>query len=119
MILRGSIYSTNYDERSVKLAKESMAKKKLHKQNVMIDCSHGNSGKDYKNQPGVMDYLCQQFENDKDYGIGVMLESNINEGNQKLIFGEKEKLEYGVSITDSCMSFEQTEQVILKFYSVL
>lgn len=119
MILRGSIYSTNYDKRSVESAKESMAKKKLLKQNVMIDCSHGNSGKDYKNQPGVMDYLCQQFEKDKDYGIGVMLESNINEGNQKLIFGEKEKLEYGVSITDSCMSFEQTEEVILKFYSVL
>lgn len=119
MILRGSIYATNYDKRSIKSAKESMLNKDLSRQNVMIDCSHGNSGKDYKNQPKVMAYLCEQFEKDGDYGIGVMLESNINEGNQKLIFGEKEKLEYGVSITDSCMNFETTAEVIMKFYSVL
>lgn len=119
MILRGSIYSTNYDERSVKFAKQSMLNKNLSRQNIMIDCSHGNSGKDYKNQPKVMSYLCEQFEKDRDYAIGVMLESNINEGNQKLIFGEKEKLKYGVSITDSCMSFKTTEEVIMKFYLVL
>jgi 3-deoxy-7-phosphoheptulonate synthase len=119
MILRGSIYSTNYDERSVKAAKESMANKKLSRHNVMIDCSHGNSCKDYRNQPKVMAYLCEQFVKNKDYGIGVMLESNINEGKQKLIFGEKEKLKYGVSITDCCMSFGKTEEVIMKFYSVL
>ena len=119
MILRGSIYSTNYDERSVKAAKESMLSKNLCRQNVMIDCSHGNSGKDFKNQPKVLAYLCGQFKKDKNYAIGIMLESHINEGSQKLIFGEKEKLEYGVSITDSCMSLEMTEQVIMNFYSVL
>ena len=119
MILRGSIYSTNYDERAVKAAKESMANKKLKRHNVMIDCSHGNSCKDYRNQPKVMTYLCEQFAKNKDYGIGVMLESNINEGKQKLIFGEKENLKYGVSITDCCMSFETTWEVIMNFYSVL
>lgn len=119
MILRGSVYSTNYDERSVLAAKESMTTGKLNHQNVMIDCSHGNSAKDYKNQPQVLSYISNQLKKDRNFVIGVMLESNINEGKQKLIFGEKQNLKYGVSITDSCMSFEMTENAIMELYSVL
>ena len=81
--------------------------------NIMVDCSHGNSGKDYRKQKEVLKYLCDNvmIKSNKNPVIkGIMIESNINEGKQKLIFGEKDNLKYGVSITDSCISIQETEE---------
>ena len=103
IILRGGKGGPNYELMNVNKAKDAMRKQKLIT-NVMIDCSHGNSGKNYKMQPIVFDYICSQLSINRNYTIGMMIESNLVEGKQKLIFGEKEKLIYGKSITDSCIN---------------
>ena len=79
VILRGGTRGTNYDAQSVKEAKESLAKKGL-RQRLMIDCSHGNSEKNHKNQPKVAATLAEQIENGEEAIMGVMIESNIEEG---------------------------------------
>ena len=118
LILRGSRYSTNYDVQEVLMACTLMNESNLRK-NVMIDCSHGNSGKDYTKQKEVFNYVCTQLENNYNYVIGMMLESNINEGKQKLVFEKKEELKYGVSITDSCINIQETENLILQLWEIL
>ena len=79
----------------------------------MIDLSHGNS-KIYTNQPIVADSVCEQINNGNDGIIGVMIESNIKEGKQKLI--SKKDLIYGISITDGCINIEDTNKVLNKLY---
>lgn len=78
--------------------------------NVMIDCSHGNSNKDHRNQVVVAANVASQLRAGDDRLIGVMLESNIKEGSQSLIPGQP--LEYGKSVTDACMGWETTVQVL-------
>ena len=90
--------------------------------NIMVDCSHGNSGKDYRKQKEVIEYLSDKLilkENNNQVIIGLMIESNINEGKQKLVFGEKQNLKYGVSITDSCISIDETAALLLDLYDIL
>ena len=82
---------------------------------IMIDCSHGNSDKDYTKQPLVLSNVIQSMGTFKNI-IGVMLESNLVQGNQKLVFGQKHKLKYGLSITDSCIDINTTENIILTSY---
>ena len=79
VILRGGKKGTNYDKDSIKEAKEALAKANL-RQRMMIDCSHGNSQKNHKNQPKVAQDLAKQIEGGEDGIMGVMIESNINEG---------------------------------------
>lgn len=74
--------------------------------NIIIDCSHGNSMKNYRNQKIVVEDVCNQIKNGEKNILGVMIESNIKEGNQKLV--DKDNLEYGVSITDECVSWEES-----------
>ena len=81
----------------------------------MVDCSHGNSRKNYKNQSIVLENLISQITNGNKTIMGVMIESNIKEGKQKL--SDPLKLEYGVSITDSCISIEETEKLLLNAHS--
>ena len=114
IILRGGDNMTNYDEDSVYNCYISMKKKNI-KPNIIIDCSHGNSQKDYKKQPLVIENICSQLKKNKRYIKGVMIESNINEGNQNI----SDNLKYGVSITDSCISLETTEEVLQKLYDSL
>ena len=85
---------------------------------IMIDCSHGNSQKDYTKQPNVLQNVVQSMTT-FDSIIGVMLESNLVEGKQKLIFGQKDKLKYGVSITDSCINIQTTQTIILNSYQLI
>ena len=73
--------------------------------NIMIDFSHGNSGKKAQNQKNVMLSVCDQIKLE-DNIIGVMIESYLREGNQKI--DDNKKLIYGVSITDECISFGET-----------
>ena len=79
VILRGGKKGTNYDTKSISEAKASLAKKGLP-QRVMVDCSHGNSSKDHRNQPKVAEDVAKQIESGEDGILGVMIESNINEG---------------------------------------
>jgi len=75
----------------------------------MVDCSHANSNKDHNLQPLVLDNVSNQILEGNKSIIGVMIESNINAGNQKLS-SNPEEMEYGVSVTDACIDWETTEK---------
>ena len=109
VILRGG-KKPNYDAENVALCEAELAKQNLEP-GIVVDCSHGNSNKDYRRQPIVADNVFDQICAGNKTIIGIMLESNINEGNQSsdLAFSE---LKYGVSVTDACIDFETTEQLI-------
>ncbi|KAL8706958.1 MAG: hypothetical protein Q9201_000006 [Fulgogasparrea decipioides] len=128
VILRGGKQGTNYDKDSIREAKEALAKKGL-RQRLMVDCSHGNSLKDHRNQPKVVRDLAGQIEKGEEGIMGVMIESHINEGgiilapnlatvtdngegSQKVPPEGKAGLKYGVSITDPCIGWEDTEKVL-------
>lgn len=111
VILRGGTKGTNYDAESIKEAKASLEKKGM-RQSLMVDCSHGNSNKDHNNQPKVAASIAEQLANGEEAIMGVMIESNINEGNQKVPAEGKAGLKYGVSITDACINWETTEAVL-------
>ncbi|KAH8663101.1 putative phospho-2-dehydro-3-deoxyheptonate aldolase, tyrosine-inhibited [Tricladium varicosporioides] len=111
VILRGGTKGTNYDAESVKTVKETLTKKK-QKQAIMIDCSHGNSNKDHKNQPKVAKVISEQLRAGETSIIGVMIESNINEGNQKVPAEGPSALKRGVSITDACINWDSTVEVL-------
>ncbi|KAF4124011.1 3-deoxy-7-phosphoheptulonate synthase [Geosmithia morbida] len=111
VILRGGTKGTNYDAKSVAEAKAALASKGV-RQGLMIDCSHGNSNKDHRNQPKVAAVIAEQMAKGEDAIMGVMIESNINEGNQKVPEEGKAGLKYGVSITDACISWEDTTVVL-------
>jgi len=109
VILRGGKKGTNYDAKSVAEAKAALP---AGSNGIMIDYSHGNSNKDYRNQPKVNDVVCQQIAAGEKSIIGVMIESNINEGRQDVPPEGKAGLKYGVSITDACISWETTDTVL-------
>ncbi|KAI5285073.1 Phospho-2-dehydro-3-deoxyheptonate aldolase amt16, partial [Ascosphaera aggregata] len=111
VILRGGKKGTNYDAKSVQEAKESLKAKGLLPR-LMVDCSHGNSEKNHKNQPKVAAALAEQIAAGEDAIMGVMIESNINEGAQKPAMDGKDSLKYGVSITDACICMEDTAAVL-------
>ena len=100
-ILRGSSKGPNYDAASIKEATDKAQSKNLAPY-LMIDCSHGNSNKDYSRQPIVAEDLAQQISAGNKAISGIMLESNLIEGNQKI------PEVYGKSITDACISWETT-----------
>lgn len=79
VILRGGTKGTNYDAQSIAEAKAALAKAGL-RQRLMVDCSHGNSLKNHKNQPKVAATLAEQISTGEDAIMGVMIESNLNEG---------------------------------------
>ncbi len=79
VILRGGKRGTNYDSQSISEAKSKLAKTGL-RQRLMVDCSHGNSEKNHKNQPKVAKAVAEQIANGESGIMGVMIESHINEG---------------------------------------
>ena len=111
MILRGGKKSTNYDAKSIAEAKAKLSKSHT-RERLMVDCSHGNSEKNHKNQPKVAAVLAEQIANGEEGIMGVMVESNINEGNQKVPQEGREGLKYGVSITDACIGWDTTIEVL-------
>ena len=80
---------------------------------ILVDCSHANSNKDYRNQPNVWRDVIAQRIADNTNIIGLMLESNLSPGNQKLT-SDPSLLTYGVSITDGCIAWDETESLILE-----
>ncbi|GIK04182.1 3-deoxy-7-phosphoheptulonate synthase [Aspergillus viridinutans] len=111
VILRGGNKGTNYDRESIKSAREALRAKK-QREVVMVDCSHGNSKKDHRNQPLVAKEVADQLCEGQDAIVGVMIESNINEGNQKVPPEGPSGLLKGVSITDACINWETTVTVL-------
>ncbi|KAJ1333913.1 3-deoxy-7-phosphoheptulonate synthase [Microdochium nivale] len=111
VILRGGTKGVNYDSKSIAEAKAALEKAGLNAR-LMVDCSHGNSLKDHKNQPKVAADLAAQISNGESGIMGLMIESNINEGNQKVPKEGPAGLKYGVSITDACIGWQDTESVL-------
>ncbi len=111
VILRGGKKGTNFDARSIKESREKLQAKGLNAR-LMIDCSHGNSLKDHNNQPRVAHSIAEQIIAGDDSIMGVMIESNINAGAQKVGADGKAGLKYGVSITDACIDWQTTESTL-------
>lgn len=109
IILRGGQDGPNYEAEAIAAASELLEKQSIPVK-LMVDCSHGNSRKDYTQQPVVANDLCQQMLAGNQAICGVMLESHLAEGNQKLQPGHT--LEYGVSITDACIDWPATDKVL-------
>ena len=110
IVLRGGS-QPNYDPISIEQARLKLIEKNLL-ENIMVDCSHGNSMKKFQGQAIVWRNVIDQYIAGNDSLIGLMLESNLFEGNQKFS-GELSALKYGVSITDECISWETTENLLL------
>lgn len=111
LVLRGGRGRTNYDPASIADAGARLAKAGLP-QALMVDCSHANSGKEHTRQEIVWEsILAQRRTTPSGVIIGAMLESNLEEGNQD-IPKDLSELRYGVSITDACLSWSQTEALL-------
>jgi 3-deoxy-7-phosphoheptulonate synthase len=106
LILRGgSQTGPNYTSNHINDAAAALAARDLPA-SIIVDCSHGNSEKNYQRQADVMASLCDQIEKGQKAIRGVMLESNLVEGNQPVVAGQS--LAYGQSITDACLSLADT-----------
>ena len=110
IIHRGGNNKSNYGSDDVKNSVRILEQNGM-RPNIMIDASHANSNKDFKMQSKVVDDVKNQLLSGEKNIIGIMLESNLVEGNQKI--SSRDKLVYGQSITDSCIGWEETENIIL------
>ncbi|MEH2288955.1 3-deoxy-7-phosphoheptulonate synthase [Nostoc sp.] len=115
VILRGGS-QPNFDPANVKQVEEKLKKANLPPR-IVIDCSHGNTNKDYKLQGTVLENIIQQIVDGNTSIVGMMLESHLYEGSQPIT--GKEELKYGVSVTDKCISWEETEKIILAAHEKL
>jgi 3-deoxy-7-phosphoheptulonate synthase len=111
VVLRGGSGGPNYDSVHIALCEEALEKASLPR-NIMVDCSHANSEKKPELQPLVADNVASQILEGNDSIIGLMLESNINAGNQS-IPSDLKALKYGVSVTDGCIDWPTTEHLLL------
>jgi 3-deoxy-7-phosphoheptulonate synthase len=111
VVLRGG-RAPNYDSQSIEECGRMLIRAGLEPR-VMVDCSHAQTNKDYRKQPAVLAALCDQVVAGSRAIMGVMLESNINAGNQPLI-AEHSQLKYGVSITDPCIDWPTTERCLVE-----
>ncbi|WP_413172012.1 3-deoxy-7-phosphoheptulonate synthase [Anabaena azotica] len=116
VILRGG-NQPNFDPENIRLVEEQLKAANLPPR-IVIDCSHGNTNKDYRLQSLVLENVIQQIVDGNTSIVGMMLESNLYEGSQP-ITGKREELQYGVSVTDKCISWEETEKIILAAHSQL
>ena len=112
VVLRGGGAGPNYDTVHVAQAEQALAEAGV-RQNIMIDCSHANSGKNPEVQPLIIKDVTHQILEGNQSIIGLMLESNIHAGNQS-IPEDLSQLKYGVSVTDACMDWQTTEQSLLE-----
>ncbi|HQX50014.1 MAG TPA: 3-deoxy-7-phosphoheptulonate synthase [Planctomycetaceae bacterium] len=110
LILRGGRNGPNYDADSIAEASRLLSEAKLPPR-LVVDCSHANSSKDYRRQSVVWNDVIRQRAEGNDAIVGLMLESNLVEGQQSL-GDDPSKLTYGVSITDGCISIEQTAELL-------
>lgn len=117
VVLRGGNDKPNYDSVSVGECEAELDKAGLQP-NIMIDCSHANSNKNHELQPLVMENATNQILDGNKSIIGLMVESNIEAGNQP-IPADLADLKYGVSVTDKCIDWATTEKTILAMRDAL
>lgn len=115
IILRGGKLTPNYQSEFVEKAVSELEKKGLLS-SIVIDCSHANSNKKPENQIMVMESIIEQINRGNKHIIGFMIESNLQSGSQK-IPQDLSHLKYGVSVTDACISWEETVKILQNFYS--
>lgn len=111
IILRGGNLGPNYYYKDVEAACNRLEIAGFYP-GLMIDCSHGNSSKDYNRQLLVVEDIASQLQSQSSRITGVMLESHLVAGRQDLCPGHAEQLIYGQSITDACIDLQQTEQAL-------
>jgi 3-deoxy-7-phosphoheptulonate synthase len=110
LVLRGGGGRPNFDTVSISLAEQSLDKAKMPR-NIVVDCSHANSWKKPELQPLVMRDVVHQIREGNRSVVGVMVESFLEGGNQP-IPQDLSKLRYGCSVTDACVSWETTEEML-------
>lgn len=116
IILRGGDKGPNFDDRSIKEACEVLESVGLT-QRVVIDFSHANCQKMHRKQLDVAQDICRQIASGSQYIAGIMAESFIEEGNQPMT--DLSKLTYGKSITDPCLSWQDTEKMLTMLSSAI
>ncbi|MEJ4045316.1 3-deoxy-7-phosphoheptulonate synthase [Erwinia sp. SLM-02] len=116
VILRGG-KKPNYGPEDVAQCEKEMQQAGL-RPSLMIDCSHGNSNKDFRRQSGVAESAVAQIKDGNRSIIGLMLESHLNEGNQSSEQPRSE-MRYGVSVTDACINWETTESLLREIHQDL
>tara|TARA_B100000446_G_scaffold1413_2_gene1426 strand:- start:6360 stop:7430 length:1071 start_codon:yes stop_codon:yes gene_type:complete len=117
VVLRGGNGKPNYDSVSIALCEQELQSAGVST-NIMVDCSHANSNKNHDLQPLVMDNIANQIIEGNQTIIGIMIESNISAGNQK-ISSNLDDLTYGVSVTDACIDWETTERTLTEMSNKL
>ena len=117
IVLRGADSGTNFDPESIARCGKALEKHGLRPK-IMVDCSHGNSNKDHKNQSAVFESCVEQVLGGTQSICGMMVESNLFEGSQK-IPEDLSQLKYGISVTDKCIDWKTTESLILKTHQRL
>ncbi|NJK29431.1 MAG: 3-deoxy-7-phosphoheptulonate synthase, partial [Acaryochloris sp. SU_5_25] len=110
LVLRGGKHGPNYSLDQVEQAAKGLADHHLNSR-VMVDCSHANASKDYHRQVTVLQEVTQQLDAGSQHLLGVMIESHLIAGNQ-LIPEDLSQLTYGQSITDACVDFATTTQML-------
>jgi len=110
IVLRGGAKGPNYDSVTIALVDKELAKNNLAA-NIVVDCSHANSNKDHNLQPLVASDCAHQIMEGNRSIVGLMLESNINAGNQS-IPADLTQLKYGLSVTDACIDWPTTDKLL-------
>jgi 3-deoxy-7-phosphoheptulonate synthase len=109
IVLRGGSNGPNYSAEHIANCEAALAKLDLT-QSIMIDCSHANSNKDHRQQRNVVDAVRAQLDEGNQSITGLMIESHLNAGNQSI--NNAGGLDYGVSITDACIDWQETEELL-------
>ena len=117
VVLRGGSEGPNYDTATMALCEKELAKQKLPP-NIVVDCSHANARKDPALQPLVLNDCVHQILEGNRSIVGFMIESNLEWGNQT-IPADRSQLKYGVSITDACVDWATTEQMLREAHAKL
>ena len=118
VVLRGGTRGPNYDADSIAEA-VALTKRAGVRTQLVVDCSHGNSDKDHTKQSvAFRSAVDQRLRGNADI-VGLMLESHLIEGGQKLDESDPSKLKYGISITDSCIGWEETVDLLTETYNAM
>ena len=118
VVLRGGVHAPNYTSEYIAFTKELMRRQKLNVQSIVIDCSHANSLKNPANQPKVLNDIVSQINSGETAISGVMLESYIKQGRQD-INADHGQMIPGLSLTDACLGWQETEKTIMDAYNAL
>ena len=116
VVLRGGGGKTNYSREHIVQARDGLVDEDIARP-IMVDCSHGNSDKDHTRQIPVAHSVVKQYCEGQQCILGLLLESNLKPGKQS--WGTGKTLEYGVSITDACIGWEDTETLLYELADTL